>query len=302
MMNLFIRVGSVVEPEYRDRKHKNIVSSGLILCALCIKHFKRIIDSFTGKYVVIPRLEIAITSRCSLKCRNCVSLMQFYDKPCDVDTDLNILSLRKILNSVDQVNQLKILGGEPFMHKDLYKIINEASNHSSVKKIMVVTNGTIVPKGEDLLHSLSNDKVVVRISYYGEVSRNVEAIKEVCTDNNIECSAKFERELWQFPGNPYKRNKNTKDLKRQYSRCSASLCNSLLGGKLHHCSRSSNGMNMGVIPDEPEDYFDIMQDISRSEVRKEIIHFTYNDKGYITACDYCDMATNETYDVIPGEQ
>lgn len=303
MMNLFIRIGSVVEPEYREKKCKNLVCSGLILLALCIRHFKRIVDSFTGKYVVVPRLEIAITSRCSLKCKNCVSLMQFYDKPYDVDTELNILSLRKIFDSVDQVNQLKILGGEPFMHKDLYKIIDVASKYDSVKKIMIVTNGTIIPKGEDLLRSLSNDKVVIRISYYGEmISRNAEAIKEICKDNNINCSSKFEKEMWQYPGQPYRRNKSIKKLKRQYSKCDASLCNNLLGGKLHHCSRSSNGMNMGVIPDEPKDYFDVMQDISRSEFRKEILKFIYNDIGYIIACDYCNLATDEAYDVPPGEQ
>lgn len=302
MMNFFIRLGSIVEPEYRKRKNKNVILSGIYLCILCVVHIQRIFKSFMGRYIVVPRLEIAITSRCSLKCKNCVSLMQYYSNPFDVDIDLNLLSLRKILDSVDQVNQLKILGGEPFINKDLHKIINEASRHENVKAIWIITNGTIVPKGEVLINSLRNNKVEVRISYYGDNSRNAERIKELCKKENISCFVKFEEEMWQSPGGLEKRNKTEKQLKKQYMRCPASLCNNLLGGKLHHCSRSSNGMNIGMIPDESTDYLDVMQEISRDEFRKKINDFMYHDRGYIAACDYCDLSTDKSYDVIPGEQ
>jgi len=228
--------------------------------------------------------------------------MQFYSQPHDVDTNLNIVSLCKILSAVDQVNQLKILGGEPLLNKDLSKIINVACQYNCVKKIMVVTNGTIVPRDVDLLQSLANPKVVLRISYYGNVSRQVDTIQELCRLNGINCSMKFDKEMWQSPGNPHKRNKSLEQLKLQYAKCPASLCNNLLSGKLHHCARSSNGMNIGIIPDEPRDYLDIMQNVDKNELRSKIYDFVYGCNGYIVACDYCDLATDQSYDVIPGEQ
>lgn len=303
MMNFIIRISSVVEPEFWNRKNKNPVLSAVYLVFLYFKYFRKIVSGLKGDFLVIPRLEIAITSRCSLKCKYCASMMQFYDNPYDVDTELNILSLRKILDSADQVNQLKILGGEPLMDKNLYMIIDEALKHDNVRRILIITNGTIVPQSEELISSLANDRVSIRISYYGEdVSKRVEAIKQLCNEKGINCYAKWEKEMWKSAGRPYKRNKSISDLKRQYRRCSASLCNNLLAGKLHHCSRSSNGMNMGVIPVEQEDYLDVMRDMTREDFRKELQEFVYHDRGYIIACDYCDLATRASYDVAPGEQ
>ncbi len=302
MMNFFIRVASVIEPEYRAKKIKSKVISFFYILYLCIRHLDRIIRSFNGDYLVIPRLEIAVTSRCSLKCKNCSSLMQHYKKPFDISVDTNVKTIRRILDAADQVNQLKILGGEPFLYKDLDKVLSEVSKHENVKKVLIITNGTIVPQGEALLKQLSNEKVSIRISYYGEYSRNRDKILEVCEQNKIKCYAKFEREMWQSPGGIDRRNRSLKNIKKQYKKCDASLCNNLLDGKLHHCARSSNGMNLGVIPDEPADYLDVLKYKSRESLRRELLKFLYHDRGYLLACDYCDFATHDSHEVIPGEQ
>lgn len=303
MMNLVIRIASVIEPEYNQRKPQNKLGGVLLLLYLSVRYLGRIVKSLCGKYVVVPRMEIALTSRCSLRCKNCVSLMQYYKHPTDVSLETNLKSLRNIIDASDQLNQLKILGGEPFLYKDLDKVINEALQGDKVKKIMIITNGTIMPKGDSLLEALSNERVEIRISYYGEHSRNAKAIKAMCAENGIKCYAKYEMdEVWSTPGGPQKRNRSIKELKHQYSHCTASLCNNLLGGKLYHCSRSSNGANLGAIPDVPEDYVDVMRDISRDQLQQELMRFLYHDRGYVLACDYCDISTSASKECIPGEQ
>lgn len=51
--------------------------------------------------------------------------------------------------------------------------------------IMVYINGTIIPKGEELINSLKNDKIVVKISYYGKISKYTDEIIKLCKYNNI---------------------------------------------------------------------------------------------------------------------
>lgn len=302
-MNKFLsRLESIVEPEYVSRNFENKIISKLFFFWLCIRHFVRIILSFSNKYIVVPMLEITVTSRCSLKCKNCISLMPYYKNPSDMDTETNVKSLTTILDAVDQVNKLSILGGEPFLYNDLSKIINIVAPYNNVKRIIITTNGTIIPKGDELINSLKNSKVVVRISYYGKISKYTDEIIELCKYNNIRYEVRFLKEMWWSPGSIEKRHRDIKQLREQYSNCPASNCNNIIDGKLHHCSRSSNGVCLGIIPDEPKDYLDILQNSDKKELRKNIIDFLFGDRDYISACDYCDLATDKCIDVIPGEQ
>ena len=59
-------------------------------------------------------LDVVITECCTLKCRNCSNLMQYYKTPANLDADEVISSLSRILKAV-RVERLKILGGEPFV-------------------------------------------------------------------------------------------------------------------------------------------------------------------------------------------
>ena len=302
-MNKFLkRLKDIVEPEYTSRNFKNKTISKLFFFWLCLRHFVRIILSFLNIYIVVPMLEITITSKCSLKCKNCISLIPLYKNPSDMDTETNIKSLTAMLDAVDQVNKLSILGGEPFLNNDLYKIINVVAPYDNVKCIIITTNGTIIPEGTELINSLKNNKVIVRISYYGKISKYTDEIIKLCQDNNIRYELRFLKEMWWSPGSIEKRHKNIKQLKKQYSNCPASRCNNIIDGKLHHCSRSSNGMYLGIIPNEPKDYLNVLQNSDKETFRKEIIKFLFHDQDYITACDYCDLATDKCFDVIPGEQ
>lgn len=302
MNKLLLRIESIVEPEYTSRNFENKVISKLFFFWLCLRHFARIILSLSNKYIIFPMLEITVTSRCSLKCKNCISLMPHYNNPSDMDTETNIKSLTTILGAVDQVNKLSILGGEPFLYNDLSKIINIVAPYDNVKRIIITTNGTIIPKGEELINSLKNDKIVVKISYYGKISKYTDEIIKLCKYNNIRYEVRFLKEMWWSPGSIEKRYKDINELKKQYLNCPASHCNNIINGKLHHCSRSSNGVYLGIIPDEPKDYLDVLQNSDKKELRKNIIDFLFGDRDYITACDYCDLATDKCIDVIPGEQ
>ena len=91
-----------------------------------------------------------LTEKCSLKCKDCSNLMQYYAKPIDEDYDILIHSLDKFMKNVDFVNEVRLIGGEPLMYKKIDQVMEKILTYNNYEKIFVYTNGTIVPKGNRL--------------------------------------------------------------------------------------------------------------------------------------------------------
>ena len=64
-------------------------------------------------------------------------------------------------------------------------------------------------------------------------------------------------------------------------------------GKVHWCSRSQRGMELGFIPDNPDDYVDLFDLTTREEKQQKFRHIA--EKHYLSACDRCsgDQGTND---------
>jgi len=96
---------------------------------------------------------------CNMKCVQCpVSLKEFKDIVGGVDA-LNFEFYKKIIKdikSMGQLIQLNLYGdGEPFLNKDLIKMVKYAKDQKAVEKITITTNGTLLDETihEELLES-----------------------------------------------------------------------------------------------------------------------------------------------------
>jgi organic radical activating enzyme len=110
--------------------------------------------------------------------------MQYYQHPENLDVDDMIDKFGRFLESIDMLLELRILGGEPFICRDLDKVIHAFLDHDKVKRITIYTNSTIIPS-DTVLDALKNPKVSVHMSNYGMVSRNVEKLDKIFTENGI---------------------------------------------------------------------------------------------------------------------
>ena len=99
-----------------------------------------------------------ITYKCNLNCTYCYSNK---DKEC-----VSLKTNKKILQELINLNckSLVLIGGEPFCHRNFYKILKE-SLKLRFKEITIVTNGTIL--SEQLLKILSNERISLQISLDG---------------------------------------------------------------------------------------------------------------------------------------
>lgn len=69
--------------------------------------------------VFLGGVEIDLTKRCTLRCKECANLMQYYKKPDRIPGETIRKSVICLLDSVDGIAMLKILGGEPLLEQEL---------------------------------------------------------------------------------------------------------------------------------------------------------------------------------------
>lgn len=241
------------------------------------------VDSF----FMIPRMDLVLTTKCTLKCEKCANLMQYYDKAEDIKESIIKKSMDKLLEAIDFLGELYVLGGEPFLYKNLGEIIEYLADNDKIGIIKIVTNGTICP---DYISwdSLRHRKVVVTVSDYGALSKNKYALISKMRKEKINYYLMKIRFFYDT-GNMIKRGRSPKELHETFINCST-LCRSLLDGKLYICPRAAHGMDLGLIPDSDSDYVDV---ITENNLRSKLIAFL-NNLDFL-ACDYCDIRTENYY-------
>ena len=274
-----------------------------MLCLkIILKNPWRAFRVIIGKYFVVGYVEVPLTTICTLKCKNCSALMDYYTNGKHVELENNIKSLDNLIDSADLLLHLRLLGGEPLCYPNLYDVLLHFKDNKKVKRITIVTNGTLLFKDERILDILKDKKYDVFISNYGDASRQKEKLIKQLMDNNIKYHLEDENAVWRDFGDFNSRNRSKKELKEQYKNCKL-ICNSILNGNLHHCPRSSHGTNLKKIPLRNQDFINLLdENITKKQLRKELYDFFYGNVDYIEACNYCDNGTNIIKEIPAGIQ
>jgi uncharacterized radical SAM superfamily Fe-S cluster-containing enzyme len=96
------------------------------------------------KYTV-NRLRVMVTSRCSLRCKECSTFVPYVQNPRDDDWQAIVADMITFLDAVEGLQEVEFLGGEPLLHPHLDKIIGGIKDESRIEQIAIVSNGTILP-------------------------------------------------------------------------------------------------------------------------------------------------------------
>lgn len=178
--------------------------------------------------VDMPYFELVLTTRCSLRCESCNNLMQYFDAKnvytCTLDGILE--ALQTLLKHIDSVYNVRIIGGEPLLFKDIAKVVEFLDNEPKVKSFDIVTNGTIAPKKDLLVALAKSNKSYVSISDYS-ISPNIkiplryEEIIASLKAYNISHSMLFgdNDAKWINPQGVYKRNRTKLDIIKNFKSC-----------------------------------------------------------------------------------
>lgn len=295
--------------------------SGLLQGALRRNHaggeFTKDFDTFVltnminsqEKYLDPSRLyvrsvDLIITERCSLKCKDCSNLMQYYEAPVDIENDELAADLDDVTAVADEINEISIIGGDPFMNKAFHRTVTHAVNKPGVNRVVVYTNGTICPP-EEKIAAIAHSKVFVFITTYGDLSKRNDKLASMLQRHGIPFNSQ-PAYGWTDCADISKHGR-TDEANRELLRvCCAKHFTTLTGGKIFRCPFSANLERLSAIPKSPSDYVEIrgasrMTDTELQALRGRLRGFL-RELPVLAACDSCNGRTYGDLEITPGIQ
>tara|TARA_B110000438_G_C15808768_1_gene648637 strand:- start:226 stop:1560 length:1335 start_codon:yes stop_codon:yes gene_type:complete len=247
-------------------------------------------DKKTFENFSIKNLDIVVTERCSMKCIDCSNLMQYYTDAKNSDYDELIFSLKRLMECVDNIYEFRVIGGEPFVNRELDKILSFMTSSNKLENIIIYTNAQHIPKG-NLLEVLKHPKIKLDITNYKLVdrSKNHDKLIEILEENKINYVTHIAT-TWTDSGRIKFRNRDHDNLVKTFTNCCVNHVLTLLNGKIYRCPFSANAHNLNAIPPASDDEVIISdKNIDISKIKEQLFNlYTRKDKkNYITACNYC---------------
>jgi hypothetical protein len=240
-------------------------------------------------------VDIMITEKCSMKCKDCANLMQFYENPVNDDTAEMLRAIDLFCSVVDEVNEVRVIGGEAFMNKEAHIIIKRLIDEPKVNKILVYSNATIVPT-KDQMAAIRSSKVLFFITDYGALSRNRDRMIRELESNQIGYVS-FPPSNWTDCGQITPHHRTEEAQKQIFAACCVKNIFTISGNLLFHCPFSANAYRLKAVPDFKGDYVDF----SRPNVKHEMREFVQH-KEYIESCDFCNGRSHGDTVIVPAIQ
>ena len=233
---------------------------------------------FSTKKLFLKSIDIIITERCSLKCKDCSNLMQYYVNPINVSFNEILNDFETLIKNVDHIYEIRLIGGEPFMNKDIYKIIKEISKNKKLSRIVIYTNATI-PLKEEYIDILKHSKIVFSVTTYGKLSKNTQKVIDFLKKNKIPYRD-HPPENWTDCGVIYDFKRKEPEMEKLFEDCCGKNLLTVTNGKLYRCPFVANTERLNAIPKDSNNYVNI------NDSKKNIKKYT-TQINYIPACNYC---------------
>lgn len=258
--------------------------------------FSMIYDVYEKDQIRLDRIEIFLTSRCTLNCEKCISYIPYFKKKTDTSLEQLKQDADILFQKVDYIYKLKLLGGEGLLYPHLIEYIDYLYDHYKEKigTIRIGTNGTILPS-PDILDMCRRNQVTLDISDYSTAvpdKSRLDEVKALCDKYGISVEIKRTGEQWLdlgFPDNRYNR-ENEEQIQGHFYGC-AMFCRQFAQGKMWFCCTNFAAVCAGLFPENENDYFDFQTDFSKRELLEYEVG--YSMLGHTTFCNVCGGCSEE---------
>jgi hypothetical protein len=267
-----------VQPFSKARKGKGLFLRLMFSVFFQIRSGLRYI-MLRAKGPVIRVLELVVTEKCTLRCKDCANLLQYYQNPVHLPVKELLGDLSALLGQVSAVQTMNVLGGEPFCYPHLAEVVQAATQERKIKRILIESNATIMPS-DAVWQAMKHPKVKLRLSIYDGISQKIDALKSRCDAEGIICY--IDSVAWTDWGRLYRRGFSPKMLWQSFRQCKH-LSRTLLGGYLYYCPRAAHMANLGLLAPGTNGI-----DVHGGASFKKKWRITW--KTPLEACDYCNPA------------
>lgn len=236
-------------------------------------------DNTEGIY--ISYLDFSITSRCSLKCRDCLALMQYYENPTNYDLKKMIYALEFLRNNVECIGELRIIGGEPFVNSEVYEICSKALENDKIKNVVIFTNATVLPSAKKMT-GWDNKKIKFYLSDYHikcqKINEFIDLIDPLGFDYYV---ANFKN--WIAHSAIQYVDLSEEERNRLYEKCPGKTCPVVIEDRFYMCEYVANACILNAVPSSDDNYYDMRK---KSTGNNEFKKYLKRDKAP-NACRYC---------------
>jgi len=252
----------------------------------------------------IRSVDLILTEKCSLKCKDCSNLMQYYEKPININIEELYQDLDDLCTVADEINEIRIIGGDPFMHKECHKVVQHAASFKQVNKVVIYTNGTICPP-EEKIALMAHEKTFVFITTYGDLSRNAEKLGDMLKKYNIPFNIQ-DAYGWTDCGDIKLYDRDQGQLDELFRFCCAKNFTTLTDGKMYRCPFAANTDRLSAMPESTDNSISLRniskQSPAEIQQQKQNLSHYLRDITSIPACNSCNGRTYGDPEIKPGIQ
>ena len=233
---------------------------------------------------------------CTLKCKHCCEAIPYYrtSQREFVKAETAIKDISYMAAACQFLTTVEFIGGEPFLHPELFSILSEVIKIPNVGKVHVFSNGTVVPSDE-LCELLSDERFEITISNYQVTLKENLRNKVAQTTKKLQdagCNVLIgKRQGWMDFASFDLVCDDEEKVKDRYRNCFIHTCNRLYNGVLYHCPHEYAGALQAHF-DSHEDILHIY-DYTKEELADKLDE--YKDKEFFESCKYCKLP----YDAEP---
>lgn len=253
--------------------------------------------------------QIVLTERCTLKCKKCAhACYNVENTSIDMTVDEAYRSADTFFENIDYVGEFVLIGGEPFLYKNLAKIINYIGERyrAQIGIFAITTNGTIVPT-EEVLMVCKKYNVVILISNYSKTLPRLKTSHRNLINRLNTCAISYvlseEDSDWMDYGFDYlNKNMSETEMIDTFDRC-LTPCREIRGSKLYFCVMARSVSDNLHFEEGVDDFLDLKK-ITGNNAKKIIMEFNcgYSDKGYLDMCHRCHGIDAKKYLIPVAEQ
>lgn len=226
-------------------------------------------------------IETHVVDYCNLNCRSCGHMASLFSKNDFYKLDEFRRDMRQLSYHID-LAVLRLLGGEPFLAKNLDEYVKISREYFPQSMIVIVTNGLLIPTiDKKILTAIRENQVVVEITQYPPTTKMMDRISQTLNDNGV----------IHFFGAPIKdfmmrfiRGKEDQKYNpiQSMKLCESRYCHFLRNGKLYKCpgdalmykwKETFPGRGRNALPDEmgvdifSENFLELLQHVIDYPIR-----------------------------------
>ncbi|EGL54721.1 radical SAM domain protein [Methylophaga aminisulfidivorans MP] len=243
-----------------------------------------------------------INQKCTLSCSHCGQYINHYSKEERINFSLDKVKsdIDNIFESIDGIGYVSIIGGEPFVHPELDKIIEHVLTKTNFGVIGITTNG-ICDIEDSLLEKLNNGKTRIIFSDY-TAALNENQIKLFKKNVNKVASSGISftvgQPIWATPASLRKLNLSESEKIHKKANCNSRVtCKTIQNGVYYPCSTTA-AMGSHQLANFQNDWVELGSASSAEELRKKILQV--DEQPFYESCDHCGEGGDEL--AISGEQ